>query len=393
MLDVMSKSKSNLFDPIELPRYVLKGSIRLGWLPQRDFSPAVFQPPCAACQFSLPFRLLLRPGLVQVSIAGQPTIIIIKEQRQEAFDKRMLIDSVDGIDLKRDRAGVIRYSDVEIQFPYDLLRDRYTAALVGFDLREEPTPLTSEWLNSLHPEIEKVSIFTVNRLLRTYRFLSGEHHIRPITLGDIFFMQTGWLIPGLQSPFKMALGAPGQGITPEARPFSAPFHHELARWLTTEKEVPIWMELVQDAREHAEVGRFRHVVIDSRTALEVYLDQTLLTCFRQQGLSPSDVALQLRLSPSMAQSVMSLEEAIRLARINDKLKYGLKKVLGIELGRRKVWVDWLAVKELREGSVHYGQHVAAEMAQRCLQVVETLIISIHEAGSPVSKSLKPKSKT
>ena len=119
------------------------------------------------------------------------------------------------------------------------------------------------------------------------------------------------------------------------------------------------------------------------------MDQTLLTCFKQQNLTPSDGALQLRLSPKAARSVISLEEAIQQARINDKLKYGLKKALGIQLGRRKVWNDWLAVKELREGSVHYGEDVPAEMAQRCLQTVETRIISIHEAGSAVSASLKP----
>ncbi|MDP2674307.1 MAG: hypothetical protein Q8Q00_05285, partial [Dehalococcoidia bacterium] len=70
------------------------------------------------------------------------------------------------------------------------------------------------------------------------------------------------------------------------------------------------------------------------------MDQTLLTCFKQQNLTPSDGALQLRLSPKADRSVISLEEAIQQARINDKLKYGLKKALGIQLGRRKVWNDW-----------------------------------------------------
>jgi hypothetical protein len=387
------KIGSDLFDPIERPLYGAPnstGSIEFGELPPRDLSPPVFAPPCAACQFFLPFRLLLAcPVAFKFPLLGWPTLITIREERQAAFDKRMPILKADGIDLLRDRAGVIRYSDVEVQFPYALLRDTRVAALVGFAVVEEPPDRTTEWLESLHPDVNKVSIFAVNRLLRAYRFLSGEHWVRSIGATDIFYIQTGWLFPDAPSPFAMTLGTPGQSIVPEARPLSDRFHGELARWLGAERDVPIWVELVQDAREHLEVGRLRHVVIDTRTALEVYVDQTLLACFRQRALSPRDAAKELKLSKMSAQSASSLEEAIRLASINDKLKRGVKKALGIELGRLKVWGDWLAAKDVREGSVHYGQDVSETDARRCLEVVEALINAIHEAGSPVSAALKP----
>lgn len=357
-------------------------------MPQRDFSRAMFKPPCAACQFPLPFRLLLRPGLIQVPIAEQPLFIFIREVKQEAYDKRTAIAKVEGMDLSRDRAGIIRFSDVEIHFPYDLLRHQPAAELIGFDVGDEPSALSTEWLDSLHSQVERVSIFAVNRLLRIYRLLSGEHYVRPITLSDIFYMQTGWLIPRLLSPFKMAIGPQNQAFTLEAHPFSDDFHHKLAQWLAEEKEVPLWVELVEDAREYLEVGRFRHVVIDSRTALEVYIDQTLLACFAQQGLSPADIAVKLRLPKSATQSIRSPEEAIKLARINEKLKYGLKQALGIQLGRRKVWADWLVVKEAREGSVHYGENVPEELARLSLDVTEALITAMHSAGSPVSASLR-----
>ena len=230
----MAKGRLGLFDPIETPAHGAPSStftIQFGELPQRDLSPATFEPPCAACQFPLPVRLLLRDGLVRVPVAGLPTVIFIREVRQEAFDKRTVIAKVEGMDLARDRAGVIRFSDIEVQFPYSLLRNATVANLVGFEIREEPSPLTLDWLDSLHPEVEKVSLFVVNRLLKVYRFLSGESYVRPITLSDIFYMQTGWLIPFLSSPFKMALGAPGQAITLEAHPFSEQFHHKLATWL------------------------------------------------------------------------------------------------------------------------------------------------------------------
>ncbi|MBI1885827.1 MAG: hypothetical protein HYS09_05885 [Chloroflexi bacterium] len=299
----------------------------------------------------------------------------------------MVIAKTDGMDLMRDRGGVIRYSDVEIQFPYSVIRDEAVAKLVGFEVRAEPQPLTVDWLDSLHPDIEKISIFVVNRLLRAYRLLSGEHYVRPVTLSDVFYMQTGWLVPHLQNPFKTAVGAPHQAITLQAHPFSESFHEELARWVVRERDVPIWIELVHDARDYLEVGRFRHVVIDMRTALEVYIDQTLLACFKQRDLSPVVVATLLRLPKRIARSVVSAEDAIRWARINDKLKYGIKEALGIQLARRKVWNTWLAVKEMREGSVHYGEDVSEDEARTCLETIETLMNLIHEASSPVSAAL------
>lgn len=388
-----NKTKSNLFDPIESPLYGAPsstGSIVTVGLPQRDLSRPLFHPPCAACQLPLPFRLLLVNSVMfRVPLAGHPTLVIIREERQTAFDKRMVIAEANGMELRRDRTGVIHYSDVEVQFPYDLLRDAGVATLVGFEIAEEPSTPTSEWLQSLYPDIEKVSIFAVNRLLRAYRFLSGQHYIRPIVSSDIFYRQTGWWLPDGSGLVAMTIGAPGQALTVEAHPFSDHFHEELGRWLIAERDVPIWLELVQDARDYLEVGRLRHVVIDTRTALEVYTDQTLLACFKQQGLSPEAAAIEMRLSEQWAQSVGSLEEAIRLARVNDKLKYGLKRALGLELSRRKVWNKWLIAKDMREGSVHYGENVSEEQARLCLEVIETLINCIHEAGSPVSASLKP----
>jgi len=387
------KTKSNLFDPIESPLYgapSTTGSITTVGLPLRDLSRPLFRPPCAACQFPLPFRLLvMSPVVFKVRLAGHPAAIVVREERQTAFDKRMVIAEADGTELGRDRTGVIRYSDVEVQFPYNLLRDSGLATLAGFEVAEEPSILTTEWLQSLYPDIEKVSIFAVNRLLRAYRFLSGEHYVRPIVPSDIFYRQPGWWLPGGSGLCAMTLGAPGQSLIPEARPFSGRFHEELSRWLVAERDVTIWLELVQDARDYLEVGRLRHVVIDTRTALEVYTDQTLLACFKEQNLSPAAAAMEIRLSRQSARSAGSLEEAIQRARINDKLKYGLKKALGIQLARYKVWTKWLIAKEIREHSVHYGENVSEEQARLCLEVTETLINLIHDAGSPVSASLKP----
>lgn len=251
-------------------------------------------------------------------MGGAETLVVVRDVQQEAFDKRTAIAQVNGMELDRDRRGIVRYSDVEVQFPYDVLRNPVVAARVGFQIRDEPTPLTEDWLKSLYPELRKVSLFAVNRLLRGYRFLSGEHWIRPIVEGDIFCMQTGWLFPGISSPIEMMVGAPGHSIGLQAHPLSSRFHEQLAGWLGAERDVPIWIELMQDARDYLETGRFRHVVIDTRTALELYLDQTLLACFKDQGLAPTEAAYLLRVSRPRASSVLSLEDAIGIGRINDQ---------------------------------------------------------------------------
>lgn len=381
---------SGLFEPYERSKHgeaSKQHSITFQSMPGRDFIQPTFGPPCAATMFPLPFRLLLHDGAVDVPVCGQPTRVFVRVVRQDAFDKRSVIATTDGIELARDRAGVVRFTDIEVHMPYDVIRSAAVANLVGFSIREEPVPITFEWLDSLHDEVESIALFVINRLLRGYRLLSAEHFVRPITPADLFFIQTGWLMPLVYSPFKMAVGSPGQALIPEAHMFSHEFHNALADWLKKERDAPLWLELIQDAREYQDIGRYRQVVIDSRTALETYLDQTLLACFSKKQLQVADVAKILKVGKRAVASLSSIDEVLEQARLNDKLKSGLRAALSLEFGRRKFWTRWLRAKEMRERSVHYGQGVTADAARECLKVVEEMMNAIHLAGSPVSGNL------
>lgn len=377
-----------LFEPFEaLKRGAASSSYTATFrgVPYRDLTPSVLGEPCLACQFPLPFPLLLRSSCAfGMSLGRHRVVILLREERQEAYDKRMPIAQLDGMDIASDRTGVVKYTDVEVQMSPAMFGDKALAVRFGFEATDLSEAGKLGHLADFNEVVEKIAFVVVNRLLRAYRFLSGQHYVRPITRSEVFYMQAGWVRPEGGGLISLAFGAPGQGLTLEAAPFSDDFHTMLGRWLTEDRDVPMWVELMQDATEYLNVGRYRHVVIDTRTALESFVDQTLLKRFEALGVSPLEAAMDVKLSTEAQQSVVSIQDAVRLARINDKLKYGMRKALGIGLAQRKIWQDWIAVKEIREGSVHYGEDVSEENAKLCLETAEHMILAMHEAGSPVS---------
>lgn len=191
-------------------------------------------------------------------------------------------------------------------------------------------------------------------------------------------------MPGLASPFSIAMGAPQHFVRLESHTLTPSFHNTIASWLVEERGIPVWVELLQDSREYLDVGQYRHVVIDSRTALEVYIDQTLLLRFRERGTSVAEAIIELGIASRFASQIATLEEAISYARMNDKLKRGLRAALGLQIGRRVIWPNWLTAKRTRELGAHYGASVPEHDARHALETVEEMVRIVHQAGSPAS---------
>ena len=386
-----SDRRDPLFEPIEPTLYGepnSQASVRFTSAPRRDPFPPFFGAPCGMASFALPFRLLLQHGVwIAARLCGRPLMVGLFNRDQPSFDRRTSIDHIEGLELSADRRGIVSYTEVEVHFPYDLLLSPTVQSLLGVAI-EEPRILTTEWFDSLDDAVEKVAILVTNRLLKAYRLLAGKHYVRPITRGELFYVQRGWLMPGLNSPFSMAIGAPQHAIRPSAHVLSPAFHNTLASWLVGEREVPVWVELLQDAREYLDVGQYRHVVIDSRTALEVYVDQTLLAGFRSRNKTVPEAGRELALSSKLSSSLTTHEDVIGLARMNDKLKRGLRESLGVQLGRRRIWADWLRTKSIREQGAHYGSQVSEADARFSLVTIEALVHAIHTAGSQASQHLR-----
>ena len=109
--------------------------------------------------------------------------------------------------------------------------------------------------------------------------------------------------------------------------------------------------LFLNAQNYLEFGDYRMAIIESRTALEVLIDGMLADAF--SGLETGQVREILKLPSAL--SVSDNKEAIASARINDKLKHGLRKATGASpADKPALWKQWRKAKTLREEAVHYG---------------------------------------
>jgi HEPN domain-containing protein len=172
-----------------------------------------------------------------------------------------------------------------------------------------------------------------------------------------------------------------KGLTLARLPHDSGFHNNLQTRLTLRESVPTHLELLQDAQDYLDRGEYRQAVIDSRTALEVYLDQTLEAVFQRDNWSHDKIKKALCLSQKWSSpSLDHIREALKAASINNKLKRGLRETLGVKLGEDgKLWYRWRKAKECREGSAHYGDYVSREVATKAVDTIREIMSRIYEA--------------
>ena len=338
----------------------------------------------AQVKFDLPFCLYLDDGTYEVSRGTWTASIQLERVKQVHLDPRLGI-AKSSAELKRDRYGRLRYSRVVVELPaQDVIEVELRHKVMIGDLETQDgfvdLSLTQDAIISGYSAVAyDEALAAVNRLIEVYRHVTDQFYVTRIPGEDIFNASVQWYFNGelfggiLQQGF-------GHGITMEPPPPTPETLQELQSWLDSTKEVPLPWELFYDAKDRLDRGDDRLAVIDARTALEVFLDQILLTYFTLPGHSMEEICKVLDIDANR-RKIQDIEEALQRSAIDRKLGHALKEVIGLDIhdGNPELWKKWLGAKELREKGVHRGRMVGHDEAIEAVNCMGEILSKMREA--------------
>ena len=313
----------------------------------------------ADIHIKLPVHQLVDHGRTfVVKVSGYDCLLNLQESPQPFFPVPG-VQEIANVELKYDRHGLTRAMDALIRLPGPLL------AIQPDEIRVEGIGKSDRG-----PDVLDVALVVINKFIDAYRFLSGEFHIRRLAQSDLigmwnvavdWFRDSHYVVSSVSALL-------GPGMTLARNPAPDAFQTELQQWLF-ESQIPLHGLLFLNARAHLESGDYRMAVIDSRSSLEVLVDDLLNQAFAG---APTD-RVRETLNVKGRSEGFGLQQVIRSAKINDKLKHGLRSAVGKSpADNSRLWRRWLAVKRVREETVHYGQDVNRRQATDHIAVVEEI---------------------
>lgn len=231
-----------------------------------------------------------------------------------------------------DRLGRVAYTRVDIWFPMHVERDG-----------------SKEIQKWLHTEI--------NRLLDVYRYTTGEFHVDTVPANELWeyeVMDTKEDGETFPNPIECRRVLPlGYGVR-LAR--TAPISAEAKQVLRDGSELPIPQALYLSAKRAQLLENYRSAVVETETAFEALVDQTVSEHYRNQGISNKEVASKLETS------------------LTNLIRDHIPKCCGQKFegtAEHKLWKD--ALYELRNDVVHDGASVTAEQAEKALESAEEVL--------------------
>ncbi|MFP6593580.1 MAG: hypothetical protein VB860_01215 [Dehalococcoidia bacterium] len=313
----------------------------------------------AEVKIKLPIHFLVDNGKSFIVKLSDYECRLTLQESSTPFLRGPGFGEMSGVEMRHDRRGLTRASDVQIHLPGPLLE------VEADDMRSEGIEGSDPSANVLDQ-----ALTVINKFVDSYRFLSDEFHVRRILTSDLTGMwsvQIDWFKDG-RYVVSSASGNFRSGMTLARNPAPIKFQNELAQWLNN-TETPLHGLLLLNAKDYVEYGDYRMAVVDPRTSLEMMVDEILNQNF---SATPIDAVRDiLNVRPSASPS--NLHEVIGAARINDKLKDGLRKAAGVSLAdHTDLWSRWLASKQVREGAVHYGKAVSKRQAEDHIDVVQEM---------------------
>lgn len=163
------------------------------------------------------------------------------------------------------------------------------------------------------------------------------------------------------------------------QPGDAAFHDSLQRWLLDEEPVDLVRDLQLNALDLLDQHQYRMAVVEARTALEIAVDEALLSAMTASAVHPRAAAtvLECKLSPDA-----TLRDALDNASIGRKLGRACGEYLGINLLSTSLGPRWQRAKELRENAIHSGAAVSQSEASEAIEFTSEMITCIEAAAAP-----------
>lgn len=331
--------------------------------------------------FGLPFCLYIEDGSYKVQMPSYVARVSTKRKKQKHIDPRLGVEEAT-TELKHDRHGRLRYTGVEIIFAGQAIIEQETKRRVREGEKQAEGPIVEISLdaNELISEYSKAALeeamVVARYFITVYREVTHSFYIKPFSRDDIFRATINWFH---ESEF---LGGTehaqfGKGMTLEPVGLLPATDLQFRQRLKVYSPPSLYAELAMNARDYLDLGDYRMAIIESRTCVEVVIDQLLWANFTKQGTSVETVK---RLLNVRRRDVQSIEDALEKAWINNKLTKGLKYVLGKGLDEDiALWEKWLKAKHNRERAVHKGVEVSEADAKETVDTLSQIfdfIISI-----------------
>jgi hypothetical protein len=310
--------------------------------------------------FDLPFPVHVTSDPFAVELDEAFVNVTFEKVRRKDLDPRLRLGGGD-FDLKEDRLGWAAYSKVVVRVPGQLVM--------------HPPP-------GLLPEEQavEVAVTATNDVLSTYREITGQHWIRPVSPPEVWAydvaLEEGTRLRPIRRFRRM------HQMTPRVKAVSVAIEAELRRRVEEASAPDISRQLLLDAEEAMAHANPRLAVILGQLAVE-----TRLNVFLKRSLRSARVPLAAVRAGLNASQALSCESAVDLAGIDQKLAEGVCLVLQRSpKDDGLLWYEWDVANALRVSCIHYGDEPTFSQARLALGTYNRII---HEYLSPLPAPIAP----
>ena len=331
--------------------------------------------------FSLPFCLYIEDDNYEVQMSSYVATVSTKRIKQDHIDPRLGIEEAT-TELKHDRHGRLRYTNVEITLPGQAVIERETRRRIREREIQPDGPVirisvdTSELISEYSQAALEEGMAVANYFIAIYREVAHAFYIKSFSRDDIFRATINWV-----SESGFLGGAEhasfGKGMTLEPVGLLPETDQQFRQRLKVYSLPSLYTELAMNARDYLDLGNYRMAVIEVRTCVEVIIDQLLHDYFIQQGTS---VEIVKRILDVRRKDVQTIEDALENASINNKLTKGLKHILRKSLDEDvELWGKWLKAKSNREKAVHRAVDISEADAKDAIDTLSQIFDFIIES--------------
>lgn len=330
----------------------------------------------AKVSFDLPFSLYIKDGSYEIQMPSYVVAIATRRRKQEHIDTRLGIKEATDVELLRDRHGRLYYTSVEVSLPGQIAVEREIRRQIkGKRIKPEEDVVricidTADLISSYSEAALKEAIAIANHFVAVYREVTRAFYIRTFSRSEIYRATINWF-SGDELLGGVEYGAFGKGVTLNPVGLLEATDQQFRQRLKVYGPTRLYVELYMNAKDYLDLGNYRMAVIESRTCLEVIVDQLLQTYFTEEE---NDIEAARNLLDVSKKRVRTIGDVLEQAKINKKLTKGLKKVLGRGLDDNvDLWRRWRKVKENREKAVHRGGDISETDAKESVDVLSEII--------------------
>lgn len=277
--------------------------------------------------FDLPYCLYLRDEVVTVRHAGRDIEVQLRKSWRELPEGG---ERVENAELQNDPTGRYRYSSTRMAFT------------VAQD--EEPTDL---------------AVGAINRLVDVYRFATGRAYLHTLALHDLDDVVVERpSTKHMDAVFSFGGGGLGMAYPDD----SDDVHRTVGGMLRSGDPVPLHSELLLTAERLGAAGYTRQAVIDSVSAVEVFVWGLLRERLLQKGRTSEQI-----------------DQLLQDERLSDLMKAPMEEAIGWRASSDNgLWRAWIDANRIRREATHHGAHVSAEDYETVLSTVRRLIAALED---------------